>query len=168
MSWATGPGYHGANHAYAGIAAFYLKRVKIVAGCYDDYLAFLLKHFSQKTLDNYPYTNIQIASNLHLCYWKGTQAIGIRLYGTVILTYHPDNTFEAHDGGFKTPTTKSRISQFGPAGYHFYFSDYVLKGVHWETGIGGPMGPETRYPVFPTLPIKRFGRRTRRVRRLRA
>lgn len=166
MVTAFHPAYCGANHPYAGIAAFFLKRVKVVADCYEGYLDYLLTKFTQKTLDRYLDTEVNIASNVHLHYRSIDRSIRIRLYSTHILIYYPDNTFCAGDGGFHTPTTKSRMCQFGPTKYNFYYKDYVLHGVHWPTGIGGPMNWETRYPVFPSLPIKRFGRRTRRVRAL--
>lgn len=158
--------YCGATHQYAGIAAKYLTRVKIEAHCYEDYLDFMLKHYTQTVLDRHACTNITIASNVDLWYWSVDRSIGICLYSTIILIYYADNTFDANDGGFRTPTTKSRISQFGPKAYHFYYSDNQLRGSDWRTGIGGPMGREILYPVFPSLPIKRFGQRTRRVRKL--
>ena len=49
-------------------------------------------------------------------------------HGTILVTYHMDNTFSLFSGGFKTKTTKARLCQFAPgsvvqsAGEWFVFS----------------------------------------------
>jgi hypothetical protein len=50
------------------------------------------------------------------------------LYETDIITYYPDGTFVADNGGFNTPTTSTRCNQFGPEGWCFFHHNKKLTG----------------------------------------
>lgn len=52
--------------------------------------------------------------------------IDIVLYDTAIITYYRDGSWTADNGGFNTPTTSARATQFGP-GVYFYHDNKVLK-----------------------------------------
>jgi hypothetical protein len=49
--------------------------------------------------------------------------MAIVLYDTEIVRYYPDGTFSVDNGGFNTPTTSSRITQFTPDGFHAWHKD---------------------------------------------
>jgi len=68
----------------------------------------------------------------------------VRLYNTDIIIYYPDETFEADNGGFRTPTTTNRLNQFGPRGWNFAHEKKQLTAWrHGETHIC-----PCRLPVF--------------------
>lgn len=64
-----------------------------------------------------------VAANVNVI--RKDNGIAIRLYNTDIVTYYPDETFEADNGGFNTPTTSNRCTQFGP-GCYFSHANKVL------------------------------------------
>jgi hypothetical protein len=52
--------------------------------------------------------------------------IGIFLYSTEIISYYSDETFTVRNGGYNTPTTSRRVTQFTPDGYVFFHQDKHL------------------------------------------
>jgi hypothetical protein len=62
-------------------------------------------------------------------------SFAVRLYGTDIIIYHCDGTFEFDNGGFNTPTTSTRCNQFGPTGWWF---SHHKKKLHAYRSGGGP------------------------------
>lgn len=52
--------------------------------------------------------------------------IDVILYDTPIVRYYQDGSFSVDNGGFNTPTTSTRISQFTPHGYHAYHANKKL------------------------------------------
>jgi hypothetical protein len=67
--------------------------------------------------------------------------IAIVLYRTEIVRYYPDGTFSVDNGGYNTPTTVRRVTQFTPVGYSA-FHDKKLMRLN-----GQPTGHDNRYPV---------------------
>lgn len=129
------------THEYAGIAANMV--IKTVDNCvFDSYEAcrqFAMHHGSQGD------TEWEIASNVRLRLSRspdGSYHYAIVLYRTEIVRYYADNqTFSVDNGGFNTPTTASRVTQFTPAGY---------SGWHHEKKLvlnGRPTGHDQRFPL---------------------
>jgi hypothetical protein len=58
-------------------------------------------------------TSRKVANNTYLVDLGGY--IGLRLHGTIIVSYHPDQT-KVFTGGWRTVTTKARINDYLPAG----------------------------------------------------
>lgn len=58
---------------------------------------------------------VNLASNVRLRRQPGYFAIV--LYDTEIVRYYPDGTFSVDSGGFNTPTTANRVTQFTPDGW---------------------------------------------------
>ena len=121
------------THCYAGIASRPIN-TKAEIRSYADAYKFLGGEKEKK-----------LGSNLlvHVVKWTSGGAripfsIAIKLYGTDIITYHGDNTFEANNGGFNTPTTSSRCNQFCPKGWRFAHENKKLVGCFlgkdYETG----------------------------------
>lgn len=46
--------------------------------------------------------------------------IAVRLHGTDVLTFRPDNSVVYDSGGWKTPTTKDRLNGYGAAGFYVW------------------------------------------------
>ena len=66
-----------------------------------------------------------IASNVKIVRLDA-KTCGVKLYKTVIITYCSDGTWTASNGGYNTPTTSTRCSQFGPVGVRFAHADKQL------------------------------------------
>lgn len=47
----------------------------------------------------------------------GPDTIGVKLHGTVILTYCASGTVQVNSGGYQTGTTKDRLNRFLPLPY---------------------------------------------------
>lgn len=60
--------------------------------------------------------DLQIASNVYLRWAESYMAVV--LYDTEIVRYYPDGTFSVDNGGYNTPTTRQRITQFTPKGWN--------------------------------------------------
>lgn len=116
------------THQYAGIAAGQVK-AKADVRSFAEAAAFLGDEQAKI-----------IASHV-LVHRVSPDAIAIRLYDTDIVTYYADGTFEADNGGWNTPTTTSRLNQFGPHGWFFGHGKKKL------FGRGQPMGKGLRYSI---------------------
>jgi hypothetical protein len=72
----------------------------------------------------------QVASNVKLrVIYSTTEREGyfaIVLYHTEIVRYYADKTFSVDNGGYNTPTSSRRITQFTPEGYAFYHNRMKL------------------------------------------
>lgn len=191
-----------ANHNYAGIAAWFIK-TKAKCSTFEEYLAFLDDDRWAYTVGNNGlYREKQIGSrtpNVRVAQVTGAidasgalithkngaivrdmrREIDVWLYSTKILTFHPDGTFEAKDGGFNTPTTISRLHQFGPPDWHFGYCRGELKCSYApmmgrlprghrlaEQYFGLPCRQGLRYRVYPRLPVDPLVRRRRIIRHL--
>ncbi len=51
---------------------------------------------------------------------RGPKSIAIRLHATDILTFYPCGSVVVKTGGWKTVTTKSRINDYLPVGWHIF------------------------------------------------
>ena len=119
---------HATTHQNAGIASWRFKP-KAKINSYHEAAIFLGR-----------WAVADLGSNMKVCR-RGPHAIAIRLYDTDIITYYSDDTFEANNGGWNTPTTSTRLNLFGPAGWHFGHHKKRLQG------NGKPMEPGIRYKV---------------------
>lgn len=81
-----------------------------------------------------------LASNVHLRRVGG--GIEVVLYATPVVVYYPDETFAVSNGGFNTPTTSRRVTQFTPDGYTFHHENKKL--------VLGVPGESTEGRRFPT------------------
>lgn len=81
----------------------------------------------------------QLASNVRL--FRHEDYISLVLYNTEVVRYYPDETFSVDNGGFNTPTTRQRITQFTPDSYIFWHEKKQL------TGPGGVCTHSVRLPV---------------------
>lgn len=108
-----------ATHLYAGVAGRWLSRTKGEIHSYRDCVKFLGDQDERK-----------IGANVVVV--RRGEAVAVRLYDTDIVTYYPDGTFEADNGGFRTPTTSNRLNQFGPRGWNFSHEKKQL--IAWRTG----------------------------------
>lgn len=98
-----------ATNAYAGIAASNFVKAKANIQSYAEAFDFLIGHDTR-----------ELASHVHVRHAAYDRAvIEVVLYETPVVTYYPDETFTVTNGGFRTPTTKTRINQFTPDGYQF-------------------------------------------------
>lgn len=98
-----------ANNDYAGIAANTDVKAKAEIGSWQDCFDFLAGRPEAK-----------LASNVKVVYHPTSFSYGVVLYGTEIVTYYPSETFSVRNGGFNTPTTRTRVTQFTPDGYVFF------------------------------------------------
>ena len=73
----------------------------------------------------------KVANNTYLVDFG--EYIGLRLHGTIIVSYHPDRT-KVFTGGWRTVTTKARINDYLPAGGIFQ------KAGVWYWNTIGPDG----------------------------
>lgn len=94
---------------YAGIAANIDIKVKAPIKSWRDGDEFLGKSESSKPLGSNVRVERDLADNIHVV-----------LYSTRIVTYYPDETFSVQNGGFNTPTTSRRVTQFTPDAYVFF------------------------------------------------
>jgi len=65
----------------------------------------------------------------------GQNAVGVKLYDTVIVKFYKNGTFSVSNEGFNTLTTAYRISQFTPEGWTFWHAQNMLVGTKeydWE------------------------------------
>ncbi len=152
-----------ATHAYAGIPATRFIRAK--AGCrsYQEYKDWLAESGTQ-------YRWAQIAANVTVTYVREYDAIAVNLYYTRVLIFLADGRFSADHGGHLTPTTVTRLNQFGPPGVRFWRHRRRL----WcDRGLCGEgvfylcvLPPEPPPPPPPPPPLASAGRRRRTLRRL--
>jgi hypothetical protein len=120
-----------ATHNYAGIASLGNINAKAEIKSYAQAKAFL-----GDDREKIVASNVTIVAH-------PDKSISVRLYDTDIITYYPDETFSWTNGGFNTPTTANRATQFGPAGYSFYHHKKILC-------CGGKAeSPDLRLPVVP-------------------
>jgi len=106
------------SHYYSGIAANNPVKAKAEVNSFEQAEAFLDGEFKRK-----------LASNV-VVHQVVDGGIAVCLYATDIITYYPDGTFIADNGGFSTPTTSTRCNQFGPKGWRFFHEKGSLMG--WE------------------------------------
>lgn len=125
-------------HPYAGIAAnTYVKTVDDFAPqSFDDCASFANTHEVNR-IQSDP-NEWKIASNMRLRFHPGgspydvddkgeiPHCFAIVLYDTEIVRYFMDDKFSVDNGGFTTPTSSRRISQFTPDGYNFYHHNKKL------------------------------------------
>lgn len=104
-----------ATHDYAGIAANMHIKAKAEINSWEDADEFLGKTESTRQLAS----NVKVERDLE-------DTIHIVLYATRIVSYYPDGTFTVQNGGFNTPTTASRATQFSPEGYWFFHTNKKL------------------------------------------
>jgi len=92
-----------------------------------------------------------LANNTRLV--KRGEAFAIRLHQTDIVTINPDGTHTLNSGGWRTMTTKARISEFGPVGITqtkgHWFVNYPGGQCLYEDGmtIGADGVPTNPVPV---------------------
>lgn len=107
------------TNEYAGIAANINIKAKAEIASYADAAEFLGDEDSR-----------ELASNVWVERAVGVSrdraAIYVRLYKTRIVTYYSDETFSVRNGGYNTPTTSRRVTQFTPAGYIFFHHNKQL------------------------------------------
>lgn len=72
------------------------------------------RNFEKKKLDNNTYAHR-----------KEDGSIGIRLHNTDVVTFYPNGDFKLNSGGWHTMTTKDRINNFVPNGYHISQKNYI-------------------------------------------
>ena len=118
---------HHATHRNAGIAALGPINTKAEIHSFQEAEVFL------GPLSAVPAGSVkEVARNVYVVR-ESEDTIAIRLYNTIVIRYHRDNTFEVDNGGYNTLTTKNRINQFGPKGWFFWHHNKVLHGCHSET-----------------------------------
>ncbi len=105
----------GANHFNAGIPANHFIKAKAEIHSFNDCLVFM---------DNGRAVEKDLGSNVTVRldardHGGRPEAYAVVLYLTPIVIYHADGTWEADNGGYNTPTTSTRLNQFGPRGFHF-------------------------------------------------
>lgn len=84
-------------------------------------------------------------------YTRGKDIV-IRLHATDIVVKHPDGSVTLNSGGWKTVTTKDRMSAHMPAGYHLYSDKgqwYVSYGLPWCQ----PKDQVKRVPYFDGIRV---------------
>jgi hypothetical protein len=108
------------TNEWAGIAANIDIKAKAKIGSYADAKAFLHAQGGNFKAD--------LASNVRVERDIGDLSgpIHVVLYETRIVTYYPDETFSVANGGYNTPTTSRRVTQFTPDGYIFGHQDKKL------------------------------------------
>ncbi len=119
------------GHPHAGIAAMPGIKSKAEIRSHRDCEAFLAGENRKK-----------VASNVYV-EARGT-SFAIILYETAIVIYHDDGTFEADNGGWNTPTTSARATQFGPLGWYFCHSHKKL--CVWRPACASLNGPDIDTP----------------------
>ena len=146
-----------ANHDYAGVAA----KIRVNGPeitCYADANKFIGTEREKK-----------LASNMRILR-PGVFSIYVVLYNTAILVYYPDETFEADNGGWNTPTTVNRLDQFGPKAWYFFHNKKLLWG--WARGSRQEEQVCTgrRLPVYPghSIPVYDGPAQTRRIKTLKS
>ncbi len=117
------------SHINAGIPATSFIKTKAPIKSFTDAFNFLSGEKEKK-----------VASNVVVHKLKNSKSIAIKLYGTDIIIYHSNGTFEADNGGFNTPTTSTRCNQFGPKDWTFFHHKKKLRGYFdgrdYKTGLG--------------------------------
>jgi len=153
------------THINAGIPANSFIKAKAEIGSYEDCEAFLDNKNERKVASNVTIRKVRphFGGDGPHRYDNGTECVycgepksldrpsfAVKLYGTDIIIYHPDGTFEFDNGGFNTPTTATRACQFGPTGWRF---GHHKKKLHaWKTDCGshcqgcGPIDVKTGEP----------------------
>lgn len=100
------------THQYAGISANMEIAARGTVHSYRDGITYLDGQHSRL-----------IASNVMVRLSDDKSYVAIVLYDTEIIRYYDDNqTFSVDNGGFATPTSASRVSQFTPPGYAAHHS----------------------------------------------
>jgi hypothetical protein len=114
------------THEYAGIAAN--MAIKTVDNyVFDSFEACHRFADEHKALGEGEW-NIASNVNLKLVSHDGFKIdyYAIVLYRTEIVRYYPDGMFSVDNGGFNTPTTASRVTQFTPQGYDAYHAKHRM------------------------------------------
>jgi hypothetical protein len=113
------------THPYSGIVAnLPVKTVgDTVFDSYEACAEFARTHEPYSRTDIY-HRYWAIASNVDLAFrqGRGEDYFGIVLYNTEIVRFYQDETFSVDNGGFNTPTTSTRVTQFTPMGYSAWHS----------------------------------------------
>jgi hypothetical protein len=145
------------THLYAGIAANMPIKSEADIKSYADCVAFMGDEREKQVASNVRIRRVQSHfggngphryddSDKTCCYCGEPKHLNrpsyaVVLYDTKIIIYHPDGMFEADNGGFDTPTTSQRASQFGPEGFSFWHDNKNLVANHvggkvYKTGRG--------------------------------
>ena len=112
-----------ASHIYAGIPAGSFIKAKAEIHSYQEAADFLGDESERELASNVRVLRLPKALDGALC-------IGIQLYNTIVLRYYSDGTFVADNGGHNTPTTRTRVAQFGPKGWNWWHKKKQLHGYH--------------------------------------
>jgi hypothetical protein len=108
------------THQYSGIVA------NLPVKTVDEHVFDSFEACQQFASTHEPYSRTDIrhrrwtvASNVDLRFieGRGEDYFAIVLYNTEIVRYYQDGTFSVDNGGFNTPTTSTRVTQFTPSGY---------------------------------------------------
>lgn len=84
------------------------------------------EHEKARWRERFGIKDLRIGSNVYLRPLQQDHLSGIPaayaivLYSTEIVRYYADGTFSVCNGGYNTPTTSSRISQFTPPGFYVW------------------------------------------------
>lgn len=102
--------------------------------------------------------------------------ISIRLHATNVVRYYPANIQNAnavvlYSGGYRTPTTKSRINEFCPEGFYvwqergnWYLGSY-LRGVRYPFAEGITIADGTVYNAGTESDIEANRKRTKQIKK---
>ena len=112
-----------ASHPNAGIPANTFIKAKAEIHSYEDAAAFLGDEVEREIGSNVRIVRTDLKGRR-----RQDASISVRLYATDIITYYPGGTFNADNGGYFTPTTSSRATQFGPEGWYFGHHECRLFG----------------------------------------
>ena len=62
---------------------------------------------------------------------RANDAIAVKLHSTDVVTFLPDGSTILDSGGWKTPTTKQRMNEYGPVRIGQERSDWIVYGPGW-------------------------------------
>ena len=137
------------THVHAGIPAGCFIKAKAEIGSYADCEAFLDNEDERQIASNVTIRKVpphfggegphryEDFGDDATCVYCGEPkrldrpSFAVRLYGTDIIVYHSDGTFEFNNGGFNTPTTRTRCCQFGPNGWQFFHHKKQFHAQRW-------------------------------------
>jgi hypothetical protein len=119
----------GATHDYAGIPANTTIKARGKVESYADGVDFLAGQESRI-----------LASNVMVRRNREHDNIAVVLYDTEIIRYYPDGTFSVDNGGYNTPTSASRVTQFTPPPYWAHHSSKKM------LLNGSATGHDNRFP----------------------
>ena len=117
------------THQYSGIPANSTIKQAGTVESFSDAVSFLAGYDSRLLA-----SNVMVRAN------REHEFIAIVLYDTEIIRYYMDGTFSVDNGGYNTPTTASRVTQFTLPGY----SAYHAKKQMWLNGHA--TGHDNRFP----------------------